>query len=798
MLFRSSNISKTAGLIYAAVFLVIISITVLLSYLNTTRSLKRELVNSNAVLLRQVMDKTEMILHEVDKDVLSLLQEPELRSFSDVVGAGGRSLEQLQKQSDLMKKLDIMMNANPHIHSAYLYSYGQRTYLTPSTAVPESAFFDNEWRERFDKFEGYYKWLGLRTVEDKLAMYPVSKQVLTMVRSYPAISSPSFRKGALVVNIDESMIYNLSVNDGLRQLGQAFVIDGNGQVIAHGDKSILGQNISSRVEMKRIMSSGGEGSFAQTVDGNPSLVFYASSNYTGWKYVSIIPDVQLNREILTIRNWLLLIAFMMFALAVAAVFLVNKVTYRPIVSFVSSVNKQLHSRTGRPAGAKTRDKAMNLEAAEGLFDSFLTEHDHMQRQVRQNIPAMKWRLISDILMGYRTRFSDVEPSLEWLDIRLYSSHYIVMSAEFDQKALISSKDLQLYTYALCNAAEELINAESRGTAVEMVDGRVVILISFEQEDRQSNMLRALSAADLIKTFVQEQLKMTVTIGVGRQYERLDELPKSYREAIDALQYRMLLGANHVISIEDIEDYSQQQFYRLFDLADAALDAVKAGDDGGVAKKLELLFQQALQESVPPKLLKQICLQLVLRSLKVGSDIGLDAAAITGGDAKLYEQIEAAENAAEVKQDITRFFRELLARITEKRSQRGSNETIGHIIDFIANNYRRSDLSMNLIADTFQLSVPYLSKIFKEYTESNFTDHLIQLRMKKAKRLLEEGGAKVAEIAEQVGYANSHSFIRIFKKVTGVTPGEYREQLILERSRTSVHDLNKGNLAKSDL
>ncbi|WP_176706522.1 hypothetical protein [Paenibacillus hemerocallicola] len=46
---RSSNISKTAGLIYATVFLVIISITVLLSYLNTTRSLKQELVNSNAV-----------------------------------------------------------------------------------------------------------------------------------------------------------------------------------------------------------------------------------------------------------------------------------------------------------------------------------------------------------------------------------------------------------------------------------------------------------------------------------------------------------------------------------------------------------------------------------------------------------------------------------------------------------------------------------------------------------------------------------------------------------------------------
>ncbi|CAG7658972.1 helix-turn-helix domain-containing protein [Paenibacillus allorhizosphaerae] len=793
MRFINKNISKAASLFYATIFLVIISATVLLSYLNTTRSLQQELIFSNTALLHQVMEKTEMILHEVDKDALNLLQEPEVRMFAD--GNYADSLERLQKQSDLMKKLENMMNANTHIQSAYLYSYGEKMYLSSSTSSTETAFFDKGWRDSFDQFAGYYSWLGLRSIEDKMALYPARKQVLTLVRSYPVISSPTFRKGALIINIDESMLYNL--NDGVRRLGQSFILDENGQVLSHSDKQMLGQNISTKNEIIKIMNSGGAGSFEETIDGTQNLVFFASSGYTGWKYISVIPSLQLNRELLTVRNWLMLIAFVMFVVALAAVFLVNTVTYRPFESFVRSINKQLNSRKGPDSELQVKERDVNLETAEGLFDSFLLEHDHMQRQVRQNIPVMKWRLISDMLMGYRTRFIEVKPHLEWLDIQLHPAHFIVMSAEFDHKAQISSKDLPLYAYALCNVADELIHAENKGTAVEMIDGRVVIIISFEKAEQQSNMLTALTIADLIKTFVQEQFKQTITIGVGRQYELLEDLHKSYREALEALQYRLLLGANHVISIEDIEDYSRQQFYRLFDMADAVLDSVKAVDDGGVTKKLELLFQQALQESVPPKLLMQICMQLVLRSLKIGSDIGLDVESLIGGDVKLYEKIEAAENANELKRDITGYFKQLLDRIVEKRSHRGSNETVEHMLAFISKHYMRSDLSMNMIADTFQLSVPYISKIFKDYTESNFTDHLIQLRINKAKQLLEKGNAKVGNIAEQVGYSNSHSFIRIFKKVTGLTPGEYREQLILERSRTNIHGINKGNPMNND-
>lgn len=774
----SNNIPRAAGFIYAAIFFVIISATVILSYLDTTKSLRRELEYSNTALLRQVMEKAELVLYQVDKDALSMLQEPEVRRFND--GNYTTDLEHMQVMSVLMNKLENMTNANTYLQSAYLYSYGQGKYVTPYIATDEAAFFDHGWRRGFDMYGGYYKWLGIRSLQDKMAPQTVNKQVLTLVRSYPAISAPPFRKGALILNIDEGMIYDIAQNDDVKRLGQVFIIDGQGQVISHSDKRLLGQNIGTRKEIARILNAGGEGHFAETVDGVPSTVFYATSEYTAWKYVSIIPDLQVSRELLTVRNWLLLIALVMFITAVVAVFVVNTVTFRPIKSFVRSINSQLASRNG--IEREDSGRAGTLDAAEGLFDRFLIEHDSMKQQVRQNIPAMKWRLVSDILTGYRTDYSDIKPSLDWLGIRLYPAHYIVMIAEFDQKARISSKDLPLYAYALSNVAEELVNAESMGTAVEMFDGRVVMIISFETEDLSSNMLRALSVADLIRGFVQEQFKQTVTVGIGRQYDTLEGLNKSYSEAVDALQHRMLLGANQVISGEDVEEYNGQHFYRLFDVEEAILGAVKSANAEEVNKQLEQLFQRALKESVPPRLLKQISLQLVLRSLKIGSDIGLDMDSLIGDDAKLYEKVESAENASDIKRDITGFFNDLLSDITEKRSSRGSNETVERILAFISNHYMQSDLSMNMIADKFQLSVPYVSKIFKEYTESSFTDYLIRMRIDKAKELLEAGNAKIVQVAEAIGYTNSHSFIRIFKKATGLTPGEYREQFLLKNNK----------------
>ena len=89
-----------------------------------------------------------------------------------------------------------------------------------------------------------------------------------------------------------------------------------------------------------------------------------------------------------------------------------------------------------------------------------------------------------------------------------------------------------------------------------------------------------------------------------------------------------------------------------------------------------------------------------------------------------------------------------------------------------------NLSLFSVASTFGLSAGYLSHFFKEQTGANFSTHLESVRMTNAQTLLADETVQIQEVARKVGYSNAYSFRRVFKKVTGASPSEYRLQASL--------------------
>lgn len=79
-----------------------------------------------------------------------------------------------------------------------------------------------------------------------------------------------------------------------------------------------------------------------------------------------------------------------------------------------------------------------------------------------------------------------------------------------------------------------------------------------------------------------------------------------------------------------------------------------------------------------------------------------------------------------------------------------------------------------ISNMVGFNATYFSTLFKKETGENFSDYLIGLRVKRAKTLLMDTEEAVSDISEQVGYTDLKYFTRIFKRVTGLTPSEYRK------------------------
>lgn len=102
----------------------------------------------------------------------------------------------------------------------------------------------------------------------------------------------------------------------------------------------------------------------------------------------------------------------------------------------------------------------------------------------------------------------------------------------------------------------------------------------------------------------------------------------------------------------------------------------------------------------------------------------------------------------------------------------SSTSIKLAIQFITKNYHKN-ITLKDVAEEVFLSQNYLSELFKKETGEGFYEFLSNYRIKKAKEILLTTNLKIYEVAESVGYNDSITFGRAFKKIAGVTPNNFR-------------------------
>lgn len=103
----------------------------------------------------------------------------------------------------------------------------------------------------------------------------------------------------------------------------------------------------------------------------------------------------------------------------------------------------------------------------------------------------------------------------------------------------------------------------------------------------------------------------------------------------------------------------------------------------------------------------------------------------------------------------------------------SNPLLKEVKDYIDKNYF-NDISLDDIARHVAMSPGYLSKLFKENFDITIIDYLTRVRINNSIKLLKNPELHIKEIARKVGYHDSNYFSKVFKKITGKTPTEYRE------------------------
>ena len=347
------------------------------------------------------------------------------------------------------------------------------------------------------------------------------------------------------------------------------------------------------------------------------------------------------------------------------------------------------------------------------------------------------------------------------DIDLYSGMYQLDMEKRQESALMA--------FVLFNISDEIVNRENAGVVYQEGNNRVCVL--FQEKWSRNFDGRIKEICHEIQTEIKKVMGTDVSMAIGRWVRNLEELSSSHDMAVQALQYRYLLGGSLLI---DMEETHPVQDIDLRESLDKLKEALKAGRKEEIETEFQTIEGQ-VKRSLADKSRACMYLQQVIRAVDVAAEeVSADISRIRETSTDLLCQVTEQKSFGQACEIVRKYILQVYEAMTELNTSSGERQA-RMALDYIQKNYMDPNLSLNDICSYLNISTSYFSTIFKEMTGETFTEVLIRTRMEKAKELLENTTMKNYEIAEKVGFADAHYFGISFKKMTGCTPTEYARE-----------------------
>lgn len=102
-------------------------------------------------------------------------------------------------------------------------------------------------------------------------------------------------------------------------------------------------------------------------------------------------------------------------------------------------------------------------------------------------------------------------------------------------------------------------------------------------------------------------------------------------------------------------------------------------------------------------------------------------------------------------------------------------------EILERDYADPMLTLSLVAEELNVSLPYVSRMFKQHFQQGALEYLNKYRIQKAKLLLADKSMNIKSIAISVGFNSDITFIRVFKKYENITPGKYLKDTPLTKN-----------------
>lgn len=658
---------------------------------------------------------------------------------------GDSSIYELSK---INRNLDERFGGNPDIYVRY-----QLISLTSDIVYYNNAItYGYEFYYDFinvDNDNSMIQILNKHPLPTKRILLPTSKlrldnsihQVITY--SFPIkYGNTEVPLGYLQFLIPEDALFIIPQGEG--EKATFYLIDNNGTTLC---SSILGNSFP----LEHYSNTWNDfGYFHTMIDGVKSFIVYRTSEDTNMTVAAIYEEAVVLESASKIRFTAL---FAIFICLFVEIIMITWMSYRnatPIHNFAKNLRLLLSNNTSLDEGNKSEYDYLE----EGIH-TIKHSQNALNTMTEEKVRLQKKVFYDQLFEG---RFKDNETIHS-----MANSMYLNLNA----KEYYVTTFFHRYEHNLAETTiqEYLENNIDIPFIIHHFETGVLATIFMFQTDNTSENIDSLIM--FIKQYLVklDESCSSICIGIGNPCSHLSEITFAYRQA----KYSSKLATKEepIIVYENIVTKKHTPYYPQ-DLENRLVNATKFRE----SDKIKVIFIKLRQENFINRTLSNPMFLILISNLeatlfKVYHELLSEERADN-----IVNEISQMSNPEETMQKLESEFLYLSNRKEENRSSR-NQQLCDAIKLFMVSNYTDPNLSLSSIAEYFNLSDSYFSQFYKDSFEESFSSSLENMRLEHGKKLIMNTQLEMEQICKMIGYNNSTTFRRAFKRVTGESPSSFK-------------------------
>ena len=442
------------------------------------------------------------------------------------------------------------------------------------------------------------------------------------------------------------------------------------------------------------------------------------------------------------------------------VFFILGILYTAVMILISFVVKPMKQLAERMGYIKNKDEKA-LEYIEHKIEEIETMNKTLQTRLSALRSYQRKKKIKDYLIGI-SEHSDISHLKDESDIFKVKSYRVMIMEIYDLESVENIFDK-------FNMSKELILkyfAEEVVCEVVDIDYKSIAFVMEE-------LLPKEDLEEVLKCLVRHidrNFNLKFTVVATNVYDDVMQMPKAYRTAKKILDYKYIFKQERVIFQDRIKENSFNKYYYPIELESKLILRTLSSNEISVKRIIDEMFNEKNSSSMDKKYIKEFGVLLYNTLNRIFIQLEEINENINVKDYNINE-ILAINDAALLKEVFQSKILEIckLTKIEEENDIESVKIKIERYLD---ENYM-IDISLENLADYLGHSFKYTSVLFKKVMGDNFKNYLSIYRIEKAKELMQENeGLRIKDLAELVGYNSSNTFIRIFRKYEGISPGKY--------------------------